>query len=126
MIHGIKRQFEEITGKEARSIIEIKEGITNENYLINDAYVLRIPQKDHDPTINLKTKYIQKLNPYIFQKRLSILTQKQVLNSLNSFIKLGFMLSPRQMNKSAMFLKRLKNYTIKISKFQKNITLSIN
>lgn len=34
MIHGVKRLFEEITQREVRTQIPIKEGITNENYLI--------------------------------------------------------------------------------------------
>ena len=45
MIHGVKRLFEEITQREVRTQIPIKEGITNENYLINDAFVLRLPRK---------------------------------------------------------------------------------
>ena len=52
MIHGVKRLFEEITQREVRTQIPIKEGITNENYLINDAFVLRLPRKDHDELIN--------------------------------------------------------------------------
>ena len=65
MIHGVKRLFEEITSKEVRSQIPIKEGITNENYLINDAYVFRLPRKDHDELINykLEKEVYEKIEP---------------------------------------------------------------
>ena len=67
MRQGIKRIFEECTNKEARNITQIFEGFSNENFLINDAYVLRLPLPNGDPTISRKCeeevyKVIQPLN----------------------------------------------------------------
>lgn len=67
MRQGIKRVFEECTKKEARNIVQIFEGFSNENFLVNDAYVLRLPLPNADPTISRKCeeevyKVIQPLN----------------------------------------------------------------
>ena len=41
MRHGIKLIFEHMTQKDVRSIVPLSAGITNDNYLINNAFVLR-------------------------------------------------------------------------------------
>lgn len=58
MRHGIKRTFEECTGKKARTIIQLMDGFSNENFLINDAYVLRLPLSNGDPTISRQCEKI--------------------------------------------------------------------
>ena len=121
MIHGIKRQFEEITGKEARSIIEIKEGITNENYLINDAYVLRIPQKDHDPLINykLENEVYTKIEPLHFSEKIVYFDPKTGVK-LSKFVhKTRFYVKTptnEQIRDVSKTLKKLHNQNIKVSK----------
>ncbi len=46
MLNDPKKIFKEITSKEIRSCEFIPDGITNLNYLINNAYVLRIPKEN--------------------------------------------------------------------------------
>lgn len=79
MIHGVKRLFEEITQREVRTQIPIKEGITNENYLINDAFVLRLPRKDHDELINykLEKEVYEKIEPLKISEKVIFLDAKK-------------------------------------------------
>lgn len=52
MKQRIKIQFEEITNKKVRTCELIESGFNNENYNINDAYVLRVPKDNGDETIS--------------------------------------------------------------------------
>lgn len=47
-----------MTNKEIRSIHEITNGFCNENYVINDAFVMRIPKENSDETLNFKHEKI--------------------------------------------------------------------
>ena len=51
MKQSIKTLFETTLNKKIRSITKIENGFNNENYLINDAYVIRIPKDNKDETI---------------------------------------------------------------------------
>lgn len=67
MSSEIKELFKAYTNKTARTIKKIDSGFNNDNYLINDAYVMRVPKENGDTTIsfkNEKTVYdsIEKLN----------------------------------------------------------------
>lgn len=52
MYKDIKEIFETETGKKARSIKKIEGGFNNDNYLINDAYILRLLKENEDETID--------------------------------------------------------------------------
>ena len=51
-----RKIFKEITSKEVRSCEFISQGITNDNYLINNAYILRIPKEKTESLINYKNE----------------------------------------------------------------------
>ena len=65
MRHGIKLIFEHMTQKDVRSIVPLDAGITNDNYLINNAFVLRYVPKDVDPTIDRKLEKLKVSGPMI-------------------------------------------------------------
>lgn len=52
MRYSIKKTFEDCMKKEVRSCVELTDGFSNENFLINDAYVLRLPLPNGDATIS--------------------------------------------------------------------------
>lgn len=52
MRQGIKKTFNECTGKEVRTCVQLTDGFSNENYLINDAYVIRFILPHGDTTIS--------------------------------------------------------------------------
>lgn len=54
MNHEIKEVFEKTLKKEVRTSSFLETGFSNDNYLINDAYVIRIPRKNGDPTLDFK------------------------------------------------------------------------
>lgn len=56
MRYSIKKTFEECMNKEVRSCVELTDGFSNENFLINDAYVLRLPLPNGDTTISRKNE----------------------------------------------------------------------
>lgn len=121
MIHGVKRLFEEITGKEVRSQVVLKEGITNENYLINDAYVLRIPKKDHDPLINykLESDVYKKIEPLKISEKLVYLDSKTGIKVTKYVHNTRFYIntpSDEQIRYVAKTIKKLHNSKIKVSK----------
>lgn len=58
MRQGVKRTFEDCAKKEARTIVQLFDGFSNENFLVNDAYVLRLPLPNGDPTISRKCEKI--------------------------------------------------------------------
>lgn len=49
-----KELFTKYTNKKVRSISKIEDGISHLNFLINDSYVLRIPNPYTDPTLSFK------------------------------------------------------------------------
>ncbi len=51
-----RKIFKQITSKEVRSCEYIPTGITNDNYLINNAYVLRIPKEKTESLIDYKNE----------------------------------------------------------------------
>lgn len=56
MRYTVKKTFEECMNKEVRSCVELTTGFSNENFLINDAYVLRLPLPNGDSTISRKNE----------------------------------------------------------------------
>ena len=58
MKQKIKSIFTSATQKEIRSSQIIENGFCNENYNINDAFVLRIPKDNADETLNYKHENI--------------------------------------------------------------------
>lgn len=78
MNENIKQIFFEMTGKEVRSVEKLEQGITNENYLINNSLVLRLVRKDCDPSIDRKTeKYVyEKIEPLNISEKLYTFDEK--------------------------------------------------
>ena len=121
MIHGIKRLFEEITQKDVRTQVEIKDGFTNENYLINDAYVIRIPKKDHDETINykLEKEVYQKIEPLKISEKIIYLDENKGTKISKFVHNTRFYFNKpnnEQIRYVAKFLKKLHTSSIKVSK----------
>ena len=121
MIHGIKRLFEEITKKEVRTQIQLKEGITNENYLINDAYVLRLPKKDHDETINykLEDEVYKKIEPLKISEKLVYFDSNKGIKVSKFVHNTRFYVSTpsdAQIRDVAKLLKKIHGSNIKVSK----------
>ena len=121
MIHGIKRLFEEITKKEVRTQIQLKEGITNENYLINDAYVLRLPKKDHDETINykLEDEVYKKIEPLKISEKLVYFNSNRGIKVSKFVHNTRFYVSTpsdAQIRDVAKLLKKIHGSSIKVSK----------
>lgn len=54
MEQKVKDLFEETMKKKVRSSSFLETGYNNKNYLINDAYVIRIPREFSDPTLDFK------------------------------------------------------------------------
>ena len=115
MIHGVKRLFEEITQREVRTQIPIKEGITNENYLINDAFVLRLPRKDHDELINykLEKEVYEKIEPLKISEKVIFLDAKKFVHNTRFYFNTP---NEEQIRYVSKTLKKLHNSKIKVSK----------
>lgn len=66
-----KNIFVSTTGKECRTISELTDGFSNENYLINCAYVLRLPKENSDPTIDrrLENKIYNSIEPLLISEK---------------------------------------------------------
>ena len=121
MIHGVKRLFEEITTKDVRTQVPIKEGITNENYLINDAYVFRKPRKDHDEFINykLEKEVYEKIEPLKISEKVIFLDIKKGIKISKFVHNTRFYVNTpneEQMRYVSKILKKLHNSKIKVSK----------
>ena len=121
MIHGVKRLFEEITTKDVRTQVPIKEGITNENYLINDAYVFRMPRKDHDEFINykLEKEIYDKIEPLKISEKVIFLDDKKGIKISKFVHNTRFYVNTpneEQMRYVSKILKKLHNSKIKVSK----------
>ena len=52
MAIDLKNLFKEITKKDVRSFSFLEGGISNLNYLVNDAYVLKVPKDYKEKAIN--------------------------------------------------------------------------
>lgn len=52
MDQKIKEIFEKTMEKSARTSSYLETGFNNKNYLINDAFVIRVPRENADPTLN--------------------------------------------------------------------------
>ncbi len=121
MIHGIKRLFEEMTGREVRSQEQIKEGITNENYLINDAFVLRYPRKDHDECINykLEKEVYEKIEPLKISEKIVVMDTKTGIKISKFVHNTRFYFNTptdEQIRNTVKTLKKLHSAKIKVSK----------
>ena len=121
MIHGVKRLFEEITTKDVRTQVPIKEGITNENYLINDAYVFRMPRKDHDEFINykLEKEVYEKIEPLKISEKVIFLDDKKGIKISKFVHNTRFYVNTpneEQMRYVSKILKKLHSSKIKVSK----------
>ena len=66
-----KSIFVSATGKECRTISELTDGFSNENYLINCAYVLRLPKENSDPAIDrrLENKIYNSIEPLLISEK---------------------------------------------------------
>ena len=121
MIHGVKRLFEAITTKDVRTQVPIKEGITNENYLINDAYVFRMPRKDHDEFINYKVEkeVYEKIEPLKISEKVIFLDDKKGIKISKFVHNTRFYVNTpneEQMRYVSKILKKLHSSKIKVSK----------
>lgn len=83
MLNDPKKIFKEITSKEIRSCDFIPEGITNKNYLINNAYVLRIPKDNVESLSN----YNNEKNVYGLIENLKI-SEKMLFLDTSSGVKI--------------------------------------
>lgn len=118
MQYDLKKLFFEITSKEARTISDIKEGITNDNYLVNDAFVLRIPKENRESLINFK----QEKNNYKAIEPLKISEKLLYLDDENGFKITKFIhnshfyvsINEEVMNSVAKMLKKLHTSEIKV------------
>ena len=117
MLNDPKKIFKEITSKEIRSCDFIPEGITNKNYLINNAYVLRIPKDNVESLSN----YNNEKNVYGLIENLKI-SEKMLFLDTSSGVKitkylhnthLYKVLSDEEIIYVAKTLKKLHNANIK-------------
>lgn len=70
----IKEIFENTMQKNVRTSFYLETGFSNKNYLINDAFVIRIPRENPDPTLN----FAKEKNVYDAIQNLSI--SEKILN----------------------------------------------
>lgn len=56
MDQKIKEIFEKTMEKTARTSSYLETGFNNKNYLINDAFVIRVPRENADPTLNFSNE----------------------------------------------------------------------
>ena len=119
MRQRIKILFEENTNKKVRTCELITSGFNNENYSINDAYVLRLPKENGDETIS----YINEEKSYKAIEKLNI-SDKIVYINTNIGLKISkfvhnaiqYVNTPtnEQINYVAKTLKKLHNSGIKV------------
>ena len=119
MRQRIKILFEENTNKKVRTCELITSGFNNENYSINDAYVLRLPKDNRDETIS----YINEEKSYKAIEKLNI-SDKIVYINTNIGLKISkfvhnamqYVNTPtnEQINYVAKTLKKLHNSGIKV------------
>ena len=53
-----KQVFDDVINKKIRTIKEITDGFSNENYVINDAYVIRLVNDVRDETISSEHEFL--------------------------------------------------------------------
>lgn len=78
---NVKELFKEITKKEIRSSNYLEGGITNDNYLFNDSYVLRVPKPFPEKAVN----YLQEKNNYKVIEPLKMSEKLLYLDEVNGF-----------------------------------------
>lgn len=118
MDQNIKTLFTEITKKEARTSLFLEESITNNNYLINDAYVLRIPKINPEKATN----YAHEKNNYKVLEPLKISEKLLYLDEVHGYKITKFIHNTRfyqeinneVMNNIARLLKKLHGSGIKV------------
>ena len=120
MKQSIKTLFETTLNKKIRSITKIENGFNNENYLINDAYVIRIPKDNKDETIT----FTNELASYKAIENLKV-SEKILYFDTNSGIKISkFVHNTReyvntptneQITYVAKTLKKLHNSEVKVN-----------
>jgi len=113
-----KSIFFDITKKEARTSYFIEYGITNSSYLINDAYVLRIPKKNKEKFISYKNEK----NNYKVIEPLKLSEKVLYLDEVNGFKLTKFIhnthfyseINEEVMNMVSKMLKKLHGSGIKV------------
>lgn len=113
-----RKLFFEITSKEVRTSSFIKEGITNNNFLINDAFVLRIPKDNRESMINFE----HEKNNYKVIEPLKISEKLLFLDEQNGFKITKFIhnahyypeINNETMNSVSRLLKKLHSSDIKV------------
>ena len=115
----VKILFEEAIGKDVRTSRLIEEGFCNENYEINNAYVLRLTKPNEDETIDrahekLVYKAIEPLkiseNVLYFDEK----TGTQIAKMVHSAIQYAGTPTELQINLVAKNLKKLHNSGIEV------------
>ena len=73
MDQKIKDLFEKTMDKKVRSSSFLKTGYNNLNYLINDAFVIRVPRENKDPTTDFKKEeqIYKKIEPLSISEKLA-------------------------------------------------------
>ncbi len=118
MAIDLKQLFKEITSKDVRTISYIDQGISNSNYLINDAYVLRVPKDNKEKATN----YTNEKNNYKVIEPLKISEKLLYLDDENGFKITKYIhnahtysvINEEVMNNVAKMLRKLHNSNIKV------------
>ena len=107
MRHGVKRQFEEYMHKEARSVVLLNDGFTNENFLINDAYVFRIIKKDRDPSLSFKLEYeiYKMIEPLNISEKIKFFNENNG-DKISGFVHNSRFYNPTPNNEQILYLVR--------------------
>ena len=121
MRHGVKLIFEKMTQKDVRSIVPLEAGITNENYLINNAFVLRYPPKDVDPTIDRKLEKLvySKIEPLGISEKVFAFDEKTGIK-ITKFVHSSRFYNVKPTNEQLIYvskaLKKLHSSSINVEK----------
>lgn len=110
--------FKEITNKEIRSCISIEEGITNSNFLFNDAYVLRIPKENMEPLLdhNCEKEVYKVIEPLKISEKLLFLDSTSGIKVSKFIHNTHFynVISSEEIGYVAKNLKKLHNSNLKV------------
>ena len=118
MAIDLKNLFKEITQKDVRSFSFLEGGISNSNYLVNDAYVLRVPKNYKEKATN----YAHEKNNYEVIAPLKISEKLLYMDEINGFKITKYIhnahtysqINEEVMNSVAKMLKKLHTSNIKV------------
>ncbi len=118
MTVNIKEVFKDITKKEVRSSSYLEGGISNDNYLFNDSYVLRVPKPNPEDAVS----YSHEKNNYKLIEPLKISEKLLYLDEEHGFkitkyihnTRFYEVINEEVMNSVAKMLKKLHTSNIKV------------